>query len=247
MDKILELLNMDKLDESQKTEIKEKIEAILEVKINEKVNEKEAVIKEALLNEYEEKFETYKEELTEKFSNFVDEILEEELVIPENILEYARKGELYFDLIEQFKTRFAIDEGFINDEVKSILSEARDEIKALKDQMNSKIEESLDLKSELSKLKISNYLMEKTKGLTVDQAEQVINILEGEKNIDVIDKKYSKLIDVILEKKDDDDEEDKDDDEEEDSDDDKKKKKKKKDSETEDNVEESTKSPHMSN
>jgi hypothetical protein len=238
MDKILELLNMDKLDEAQKTDIKEKIEAILEVKITEKVNEKEAVIKESLLNEYEEKFETYKEELTEKFSNFVDEILEEELVIPENILEYARKGELYFDLIEQFKTRFVIDEGYINDEIKEILSEARDEIKSLKDQMNSKIEESLDMKSELSKLKISNYLMEKTKGLTIDQAETITNILEGEKDIEVIDKKYENLINTILEKKEEKDDEDEKDD---------KKKKKKKDSETEDNLEESTKSPFMSN
>lgn len=226
--KLLELLSIDKLDESKQTEIKEKVESIIEVKLIEKLTEKEAALKEMLVTEYEEKFETYKEDITEKFSNFVDEILEQELAIPDHIVEFARKGELYEDLIEQFKTRLAIDEDMIGDEVKDLLKEARDEIKSLKDQFNAKIEENLTLTVEKDKLEIQTYLMEKVKGLPLEDAEKVIAILEDESDTDVIDKKYDTLIESILEVKKTD-EEDEDDEDEDEEDDDMKKKKKKKD------------------
>jgi len=233
--KLLELLSIDKLDESKQTEIKEKVESIIEVKLIEKLTEKEAALKEMLVTEYEEKFETYKEDITEKFSNFVDEILEQELAIPDHIVEFARKGELYEDLIEQFKTRLAIDEDMIGDEVKDLLKEARDEIKSLKDQFNAKIEENLTLTVEKDKLEIQTYLMEKVKGLPLEDAEKVIAILEDESDTDVIDKKYDTLIESILEVKKTDEEDDEDEEEE---DDDMKKKKKKKDGD--DDMKEST-------
>ena len=233
--KLLELLSIDKLDESKQTEIKEKVESIIEVKLIEKLTEKEAALKEMVVTEYEEKFETYKEDITEKFSNFVDEILEQELAIPDHIVEFARKGELYEDLIEQFKTRLAIDEDMIGDEVKDLLKEARDEIKSLKDQFNAKIEENLTLTVEKDKLEIQTYLMEKVKGLPLEDAEKVIAILEDESDTDVIDKKYDTLIESILEVKKTDEEDDEDEEEE---DDDMKKKKKKKDGD--DDMKEST-------
>jgi len=231
--KLLEILNVDKLDESKQAEIKEKIESIIEVKLIDKLTEKETALKEMLVTEYEEKFEAYKSDITEKFSNFVDEILEQELTIPEHIVEFARKGELYDDLIEQFKTRLAIDENMIEAEVKDLLKEARDEIKSLKDKCNAKIDENLTLTVEKDKLEIKAYLMEKVKGLPLDSAEKVVLILEDETDTDTIDKKYITLVESILEaKKDGEEEEEEEEDgeeEEEEEADDKKKKKKKDD------------------
>jgi len=63
MEKILELLGAEKLDESSQNEIKEKLQSIIEVKASElsKVNLSEE--KENLIKEYEEKFEEYKGDL----------------------------------------------------------------------------------------------------------------------------------------------------------------------------------------
>ncbi|NIQ07682.1 MAG: hypothetical protein GWO20_18795, partial [Candidatus Korarchaeota archaeon] len=105
---------------------------IIDTKANEiaesKVEEALVSEKEKLVEEFEEKFEDYKEDVTSKFSNFVDGILEEEMVIPEKIVRYARLGELYEDLIDQFKVRLAIDEGLLDAEVKGMLGEAKEEI-----------------------------------------------------------------------------------------------------------------------
>jgi len=191
-------------------------------------------MKDGLTKLYEEKFEAYKEDITEKFSGFVDEILEQELVLDPKIIEFARKGELYEDLIEQFKIRLAIDEDVLDKEVKDILREARDEIKSLKDEINAKIEESMTLKLENDKLSIGKYIIEKVKGLPINDAEKVASLLEDEKDTEAIDKKFDIICETILDEK-------KKDDEDEDGDDkDKKKKKKKKDDDEED-LEESKK------
>jgi len=204
-EKLLKLLGIDALDESKQTEFKDKLDSIIEVKVTEqvteKISEKEKTLKEELTEAYEKKFDEYKDDITEKFSNFVDEIMEQELVIDPKIMEFARKGELYEDLIEQFKTRLAIDEGVLDTEVKEILSEARDEIKSLKDEVNVKIDETLTLKTENDQFKIKHYLSEKVKGLPVKDAEKVTLMLEDETDTAIIDKKFETIRESILDEK----------------------------------------------
>jgi hypothetical protein len=195
MDKLLEMLNVDKLDESVQTELKDKLEGIIEVKASEMSEAKLAEKKEELIEEYENKFDEYKDDITSKFSNFVDSVLEEELSIPENILEYAHKGELYSELIEQFKVRLSIDEGLIDGEVKDLLKEAKQEILGLREELNGTIAENLEVKKDAQDLASNLYLRKKCDGLTESQKTRVLDILEGVTDKGIIDKKF----DIILE------------------------------------------------
>jgi gas vesicle protein len=77
MDKLLEMLGVQKLDEEKQDAIKEKLDTLIEVKAKESVDEMLKVEKDKLIEQYEEKFDAYKEDITSKFSNFVDEILDE--------------------------------------------------------------------------------------------------------------------------------------------------------------------------
>jgi len=195
MDKILEMLGIDKLDESKQTEVKTKLDEIVQVKVDEKVKEKEKELKDQLTEQYEEKFEEYKTDITEKFSNFVDEVLDEEMNIPDNVKEYARKGEIYEDVIEQFKTRLAIDEGYIDDEVKGLLKECKTEINTLKESVNSLTSENMELKQDAKEFAANLYLREKCDGLTEKQKDRVLSLLEGVTSKEEIDRKF----DVIVE------------------------------------------------
>lgn len=196
--KVLELLGADKIDEAKQTEVKETLETIIESKAQEivdsKLEESLNEEKEKLVEEFEKKFEDYKEDVTSKFSNFVDSILEEEMVIPEKIVKYARLGELYEDLIDQFKIRLAIDEGLLDNEVKGMLGEAKEEIVKLRGEVNELTGERLQLEKDARDLATHVYLRKKCDGLTEGQKTSVINILEGSSKED-IDKKF----DVILE------------------------------------------------
>jgi len=195
MEKLLELLGVQKLDEGEQEIIKEKLQTLIEVKAQELMETKLEDEKTKLIEAYEDKFETYKEDVTGKFSNFVDEILEQELQIPEKVLEYARKGELYSDLIEQFKVRLGVDEGLLDEEVKALLKEAKDEIVKLRDELNESISDKLQTKQDATELAAEVYLHRKCKGLTEGQSQHVIEMLDGVTDREEIDRKF----DIIVE------------------------------------------------
>ena len=219
MDKLLALLGVEKLDESAQGKIKEKLEIIIEGKVKEQLTAKLTEEKEKLVDIYESKFEEYKEEITSKFSNFVDSVLDEEMTIPDKILEFAKKGELYHDLIEQFKIRLSVDEGLLDKEVKSLLKESKDEIEKLRDDLDKKIAEGLEIKKDAQELAAELYLRQKCDGLTEAQNKHMIEMLEGVFNQEEIDRKFDIILETLKVDEMDDKDDKKDEEEEEDGDD----------------------------
>lgn len=193
--KILELLGADQLDESTQETLTEKLQSIVEIeakKLSETTLEEK---KNELIEQYETKFEEYKEDITSKFSNFVDTVLDEEMEIPEKVLEFAKKGELYHDLIEQFKVRLGVDQGLLDEEIKGLLKEAKAEIIKLRESNDKMIAENLEVTSDAQELAAQVYLHEKCKGLTESQKSQVFEILSGVTDKAEIDRKF----DIIAE------------------------------------------------
>jgi len=195
--KLLELLGVDKLDETKQDEIKDALKTIIDTRAKEEAEGLLKEEKEALVEKMEDRFEEYKKEITSKFSNFVDSVLEEELVIPEKVLEYARKGELYNELIEQFKIRLAIDEGLLDNEVKDLLREAKKEILSLREKMNNLMDEKLELELEAQKLDAEMHLRKKTDGLTEAKKLKVFDLLEGVTDKEEIDKMLPLIVESL--------------------------------------------------
>lgn len=197
---ILNMLGIEKLDESKQNEIKTKLTDMVQLKISEGVKDSEEKIKETLTEKYEEKFETYKQDITEKFSGFVDEVIDEELKIPEEIVEYARIGKKYQPIIEKFKVMLAIDEGLMDDEAKELLGEAKQEIEKKVSENDKLTSENMELKSDARAFAAEIYLRTKCDELTLPQKEKAMSLLEGVTNKEEIDRK----INIIIEAKDDD-------------------------------------------
>lgn len=195
--KLLELLGVDKLDETKQDEIKDALKTIIDTRAKEEAEGLLKTEKEALVEQMEGRFEEYKKEITSKFSNFVDSVLEEELVIPEKVLEYARKGELYNELIEQFKIRLAIDEGLLDEEVKDLLREAKKEILSLREELNSMVDEKLELELKNQKLDAEMHLRQKADGLTEAKKMKVFELLEGVTDKQEIDKKFTLIVESL--------------------------------------------------
>lgn len=198
--KVLEMLGVQSLDESKQTEIKDTLKTIIEAKAKEMSKEVcDKVIaeeKKTLVEEFEAKFGTYKDDVTSKFSNFVDSILDEELVIPEKVQRYARLGELYEDLINQFKVRLAVDEGALSEEVKGMLKEAKTEIVSLRKEVNELTGSKLQLEKDAKDLATHIYLRQKADGLTESQKTTVFDLLEGADKA-TIDKKFDVIVESL--------------------------------------------------
>lgn len=203
MDKIYELLGVEKLDESKQDELKVFLDEMVDLKAKDRAKEltkeiTEPVIEQAkseLVSEYEEKFAEYKDGVVTKFSNFLDKVLDEELEIPSHIQEFARKGELYEDLIEQFKVRLAIDEGILDEEARGLLREAREEITSLREEKDALIGENMELEDDAKAMASHIKLRQKCDGMTEAQRNTVMNMLEDETDFTSIEKKF----DVIVE------------------------------------------------
>ena len=196
-EQVFKLLGLETLDESVQTEVQEKLTDIIDIKAKELSESKIDEAKETLIGEYEDKFEEYKNDITSKFSNFVDSVLEEELTIPENIMEFASKGELYSDLIDQFKIRLAIDEGALDEEVKVILREAKDEIVSLKEDLDTKISTELEHQKDLQEMSAALYVRKKCDGLTESQKTKIVAVLEGITEKTEIDRKFDTLLETF--------------------------------------------------
>lgn len=208
MDKLLELLGIKDISEEKKSEIKTYLDTLIQTKMDEevekKVTEKELELQEAKKQEIDaekqnlvEKFEEYKEEITEKLSNFIDSVIQEDVQIPEKLAEFARKGELYEDVLETLKVRMAIDEGMISDEVKELLSEAKAEIVKSREKADEQTEKMLTLEAENKKLKTQSYINEKCEGLPTAKRKKIVPLLEGLSSEEEIDKKFDILIEMV--------------------------------------------------
>ena len=157
-----------------------------------------AEAREELIKEYEQKFEDFKDTVAKSFSDFVDKTLDEELDIPDNVTEWARIGQRYAGLIDEIRTRIAVDEGKVDEEALSIMSAAKDEIASLRDELNATISENIEMKRDAEVLATSLYLRKKCDGLTEAQKSRVIGLLEGERDTEVIDKKFDFILENVM-------------------------------------------------
>lgn len=205
------------LDESIVQELQQLVNEIVDTKVDivaaQKVKDAlDPTIEEAkqqLANDYMNKFEDYKLDTATKFSNFCDEVFNTELNIPDEIKEWAHKGQRYADLIEQIRARVIVDEGGVNAEVAATLQEARDEITKLRDELNKQISENVSMKDEYTKTleeakaKIEElgshvYISEKCEGLSALNRTKVMNLLKGETDVAKIDERYEFIIKNVI-------------------------------------------------
>lgn len=197
---VLEVLGADKLDEKQQAVISEKIKDMIDLNSRELADKLLKEEKEALTEEFEAKYEEYKKDITSRFSDFVDSVLDEELEIPERVMEYAKKGELYSELIEQFKLKLAIDEGLLDKEVKGLLKEAKEEIVGLRKQINSYMVKESELTKDAKLLSASLYIRQKCDGLMESQKSKIYGLLEGITDKNEIDRKFKYLVESVMDK-----------------------------------------------
>ena len=212
MDKIFEILGIEKLDESKQESLKDTLKTIIEVKAQEiadaKVEEVLESKKTSLKEEFDTKFAEHRDSITSKFSNFVDTVLDEEMKIPATVLKYAKQGELYHELIEQFKTRLSIDEGMISGEIRDMLKEAKSEIESLREKLDESTGKNLELGQDASEMAAQLYVREKCDGLTEAQKKYVTNLIGDELVKENIDKKFTLIVEtmgIINEEEDEDD------------------------------------------
>lgn len=119
--------------------------------------------------------------------------IEEMQYIIQDLMQYKSKGELYEDIINQLKVRLSVDAGLLDEEVKSLLKEAKEEIERLKTGINNIVAKNLDIKLDCQEMAAALYLFEKCEeyGIKGTQKKKVFRLLESVKDKEEIDTKFA--------------------------------------------------------
>jgi hypothetical protein len=203
--KVFEILKVEALDESAKAEVEKFITDLVDIKAKDKALEiSEAVLAEAreeLTEEFEQKFEDYKEETLSKWSDFVDSVIAEELQIPEEIKQYAKYGEQFKPILDQIRTQLGINEGTLDDTAKDLLKEAKSEIESLRSEYNGLMKEAMELREDAKEMAAHIYLRKKCDGLTEAQKTKVMAIMGDITDVKQINEKFELVLEHVLDEK----------------------------------------------
>ena len=205
LSKVLELLKVEALDEAAQAEVEKYITDLIDIKAKDKALEiSEAVLaeaKEELTEEFEQKFEDYKEEVLSKWSDFVDGVISEECQIPEQIKQYAQLGEKYKPLIDTFRTQLSIDEGTLDESAKELLIEAKAEIESIREDYNTLMKEAMELREDAKEMAAHIYLRKKCDGLTEAQKSKVMAMIGDITDVKQINEKFDLIVEHVLDEK----------------------------------------------
>lgn len=143
-----------------------------------------------------EEVKKFRDEMIDKVSDYIEAQLQES--IPTELMEAAAKLEVYEPLVESVQSAFASNFIKLDTTSYKLIKEARDEIEALKSEVQNKTKDQITLKKEMKNVKRNMKVESITEGLTAKQKSRAIKLLEGV-DYDDLEGRFEKIRDVIIE------------------------------------------------
>lgn len=175
----------------------EEAATIFEAAINERVAMIEEALEEAYAEQLEEELEGAVDELVEKIDEYLDYAVSH--YMEENAL--AIENGIHVEMAESFmsslKNLFVEHNISISEEELDIVAEMTEEIEELRAKLNESIEESIELKGSLNEAYAADLFAEAADGLTLTQAEKFSALMEGV-SYDDLDT-YSRKLEIVKE------------------------------------------------
>lgn len=129
--------------------------------------------------ELKEGAESLNKDLTDKISSYLDLYLAES--VPQDQLKEAVENTKARKMINQIKQIVAVDEEFVNENVKEAIKDGHNTIETLRAELNKTIKESATLKQDLIKAQSQLLLEKKTQDLSKNKKAYVYKLMEGKK------------------------------------------------------------------
>ena len=167
----------DKRVAAASEEIKNKYDLISEEFINARVEKLMTEEKKKLITEYDEKLVL----VENKVNHTIDQFVEQEILpqLDNDKLGKIAINESLMPIVTGIKKIFEEHGVVINDQAKSILTEARNEIERLATEVNTLMKEKMVLNEKLEAVAKHLLIQEKTEGMTASKRKQVTSLFES--------------------------------------------------------------------
>ena len=181
-------------------EFKEKATTIFEAAVQAKVNklmvEKEVELEEKNEEKLTEEVSKIKDELTTQVDSYLNYVSEQWMEENKLAVEKGIRTEITESFINGMKNLFNEHYIEIPEDKVDVVDDLFQKVEELEEQLNKQIQESVDLKKEVSTYKKEKVVQSLTSGLSDTQAEKVKELAEG---VDAEDEKLEEKVQVIKE------------------------------------------------
>jgi len=165
--------------ENLSEEFKTKAAVIFEAAVNARVQSISEQVQEKLVQQFDEEFDTYKQELAERVDDYLNYVVEQFMEENKLAVEQGLRAEITESFINGMKSLFEDHYIDIPEEKVDLVSELADKVTSLEDQLNEQINKSVDLNKELNEHKKMEAIHAVCEGLTQTQVEKVVSLAEG--------------------------------------------------------------------
>ena len=159
-------------------DFKEKASTIFEAAVKSKTRDEIARLYQATVEEFDEKLEEAKEDMTDKIDTYLNYVVEEWTKENELAIERGLKGEIAEDFISGLKQLFEDHYIDVPDEKYDVLGAQSDKIAELEDKVNEVLEHNIALKDKNGELVREHVVVEVSEDLTDTEVEKFKSLVE---------------------------------------------------------------------
>ena len=159
-------------------DFKDKAATIFEAAVKSKTREEIARLYQATVDEFDEKLEEAKEEMTDKVDTYLNYVVEEWTKENELAIERGLKGEIAEDFISGLKQLFEDHYIDIPDEKYDVLGAQSDKIAELEEKVNEVLEQNIALKDKNGELVREHVVAEVSEDLTDTEVEKFHTLIQ---------------------------------------------------------------------
>lgn len=172
----------DALTESEATlseAFKEKAATIFEAAINVKLSEEVARLEEQYEEQLTEATEEIKNDLAEKVNSYLNYVVENWMEENELAIEQSIRTEVAENFMENLKALFVESYIEVPESKVDLVDALADEVAELEEQLNTALNDNIELSESLLASKKEAVLAEAKEGLTIQQADKLAKLVEG--------------------------------------------------------------------
>ena len=159
-------------------DFKEKASTIFEAAVKSKTRDEIARLYQATVEEFDEKLEEAKEDMTDKIDTYLNYVVEEWTKENELAIERGLKGEIAEDFISGLKQLFEDHYIDVPDEKYDVLSAQSDKIAELEEKVNEVLEQNIVLKDKNGELVREHVVVEVSEDLTDTEVEKFQTLVQ---------------------------------------------------------------------
>jgi len=184
LQKLLEAIDTDHTAKLQK--VVAKIDEDHTAKLQEVINKYETLLKEEAVK--------LRDSLVTELSNFIDLYIDK--TIPKAKIEEACVNTQAKNILDEMKKLLAVDEEYVNDNIKQALVDGKTIIDGLRKELNEAVQENVKINKELSTQKAELVLEKKTSPFIGKKREYVMRVLRG-KSPEYVNENFSHVVEMF--------------------------------------------------